>query len=162
MNNKELQAETKAQQSKTAELLPSAPLVANPMLPAVRACEHWTKKELESLPNRKWDEEIGEFDSLIILPTSNLHDSGYWCMDFVAVRDTEPFCKLSGCSDVIHIDGIGGYGKWTPGLGVPTLIPPKGWSIDCLKKSKLIRLFTHGKLTAGRALSSFELYSAKV
>ena len=35
MNNKELQAETEAQQSKNAELLPSAPLVANPLLPAV-------------------------------------------------------------------------------------------------------------------------------
>ena len=35
MNNKELQAETKAQQSETAKLLPSAPLVANPMLAAV-------------------------------------------------------------------------------------------------------------------------------
>ena len=32
MNNKELQAETEAQQSKSAEILPSAPLVANPML----------------------------------------------------------------------------------------------------------------------------------
>lgn len=35
MNNKELQAETVVQQSKIAELLPSAPLVANPMLYAV-------------------------------------------------------------------------------------------------------------------------------
>ena len=35
MNNKELQAETEVQQSKNAELLPSAPLVANPVLPAV-------------------------------------------------------------------------------------------------------------------------------
>lgn len=35
MNNKELQAETEAQQSKNAELLPSAPLVASPLLPAV-------------------------------------------------------------------------------------------------------------------------------
>ena len=34
MNNKELKAEPKAQQSKTAELLPSAPLVANPLLAA--------------------------------------------------------------------------------------------------------------------------------
>ena len=34
MNNKEQKAETEAQQSKNAELLPSAPLVANPMLPA--------------------------------------------------------------------------------------------------------------------------------
>ena len=35
MNNKELKAETEAQQSENAALLPSAPLVANPMLAAV-------------------------------------------------------------------------------------------------------------------------------
>jgi len=35
MNNKEHQAETEVQQSKNAELLPSAPLLANPMLCAV-------------------------------------------------------------------------------------------------------------------------------
>ena len=35
MNNKELKAETEAQQSKNAELLTSSPLVANPMLAAV-------------------------------------------------------------------------------------------------------------------------------
>ena len=35
MNSKELQAETEAQHSKNADLLPSAPLVANPMLAAV-------------------------------------------------------------------------------------------------------------------------------
>lgn len=34
MNNKELNAETEAQQSDSAELLPSAPLAANPLLPA--------------------------------------------------------------------------------------------------------------------------------
>ena len=46
MNNKEFQAETEAQQSKTDELLPSAPLEANPLLCAVtsydfckRVCE---------------------------------------------------------------------------------------------------------------------------
>lgn len=145
----------------TVETTTSSPNSTNAVLPAVRSFEYWTKKELEALPERKWDEEIGEFDSLIILPTKHLHDSGFWCMDFVAVRGREPFCKLSGCSDVIHIDGIGGYGKWDSRSGVPTLVPPKGWSIDCLKKSKLLRLFSDGKLRAGRALSSFELYAVK-
>jgi hypothetical protein len=125
----------------------------------VKSFEYWSKKELEALPERKWDEEIGEFDSLIILPTRYMHDSGFRCMDFVAVKGKEPFCRLSGCSDVIHIDGIGGYGEWKGNL--PTVIPPKGWSIDCLKKSGLLRLFSDGKLKAGRALSSFDLYALK-
>lgn len=43
---------------------------AKPVLPAVRSFEYWTKKELEALPTREWNEDIGEFDSLIILPTN--------------------------------------------------------------------------------------------
>jgi hypothetical protein len=144
---------------KKAELTTETPADAKPVLPAVRSFEYWTKKELEALPAREWGEDIGEFDSLIILPTKHLHDSGFWCMDFVAVKGNEPFCRLSGCSDVIQIDGIGGYGEWKQ--NVPTVIPPKGWSIDCLKKSKLLRVFSDGKLKAGRALSSFDLYAVK-
>jgi len=97
----------------------------------------WTRKEFDALPGREWDQEV-QFDSLVILPTRQIHDSNYRCMDFVAV--------------VIHINGIGGYGKdWFT----------EYWSIDCLKKSGLLRMFTHGKLTCGPALSSFELYSIK-
>ena len=65
----------------------------------------WTRKDFDALPGRDWDEDIGEFDSLVILPTKRIHDSGFRCMDFVAVRKGVPLIRLSGCSDVIHIDG---------------------------------------------------------
>ena len=119
-----------------------------------------TRKELEQLEHRKWNEEV-EFDSLIILPGNKLHDSGYRCMDFVAVTNNEPICLLSGCSDVIHIDGIGGFGKgWLNKYGTcPNVVPPTSWSIDCLAKSGLLRLFPGTqKMTCGPALSSFEVY----
>ncbi len=45
-----------------------------------------TRKELESLPIRERNEDIGEFCGLIILPTRRKHDSGFRCMDFVAVK----------------------------------------------------------------------------
>lgn len=121
----------------------------------------WTLEELKALPHRKWDGDIGQFDSLVIIPTDQLHDSDYRCMDFVAVVGGEPKCLLSGCSDVIHVNGIGGYGdNWLEKYGtVPKLIAPIGWSIDCLKTSGLLRLFSGKKLTCGDALSSFEIYS---
>lgn len=119
----------------------------------------WSRKEFEALPHREWGQDIGLFDSLVILPTKHVHDSGYMCMDFIAVRNNEPFMRISGCSDVIHINGIGGFGKYD-GF-IPRLIPPIGWSIDCLRKSKLLRLFSHEKLEAGEALSSFVIYSTK-
>lgn len=125
-----------------------------------KALGDYSRKELDSLPERGWNEDIGEFDSLIILPLRGLHESGFRKMDFVAVKDNTPFCRLSGCSDVIHIDGIGGRGEWRGEGGIPSSVIPKGWSIDCLKKSGLLRLFCaySCSIKAGLALSSFEVF----
>ncbi len=121
----------------------------------------WSIKDFQSLPGRGWNEEIEPFDSIVILPTEDIHTSGYACMDFVAINGNTPICRLSGCSDVIHLNGIGGFGEnWAEEYGtVPTKIPPIAWSVDCLSKSKLLRIFTgSSKLKAGAALSSFELF----
>ena len=123
-----------------------------------------TREDFEALPGRFWDKDIGEFDALIILPSEQkeeLHESGYRFMDFVAVRDNEPICKLSGCSDVIHLDGIGGFGKnWLEEhKTVPKTIKPSGWNMDCLPVSGLLRLWSNKKLTVGIALSSFEIFT---
>jgi hypothetical protein len=89
-------------------------------------------------------------------------------MDFVAVLDNEPVCRLSGCSDVIHLDGIGGFGdKWLEkNGGVPDAVPPAGWTIDCMRVSGLLRLFCTGrgrlKLRCAEALSSFEVFAIRV
>lgn len=150
-----------------------------------------TQLQFQCLPHRKWDEDIGVFDSLIILPAgvnalsllkykiwrflsshiswikapelhtvNGMHDSGYRLLDFVAVKDQKPICRLSGCSDVIHIEGIGGLGfDWLHRYtGVPDLVPPTDWSIDCLKRSGLLRMFCRGGIRVGSALSSFEIY----
>ena len=66
---------------------------------------------------------------------------------------------MSGCSDIIHLDGVGGYGKRET---VNTLlIPPKGWCIDCLE-SGLIRIFSERKLKSGAVLPWFELFTSIV
>ena len=114
------------------------------------------KEDFESLPHRSsFDDDIGEFDSLVIIPTGKAHDSGWICMDFVACKNGEPICKLSGCSDVLNIDGIGGYGIWQGEL--PRYVVPKEWSIDCLPCGYL-RLFGSHTLKAGAALSNFAIY----
>jgi len=120
-----------------------------------------TRKQFEKLPHREWSEEV-VCDSIIILPLKEMHDSGYRCMDFVAVKENKAICLLSGGSDVIHIDGIAGLGKdWLKKYGsVPRLIPPSEWSIDCLPKSGLLRLWPgHRKMSCGPALSSFEVFA---
>ena len=122
-----------------------------------------TLEEFEALPYREggWDSEV-ECSGIVILPCKELHDSGYRCMDFVAVSKGEPICRLSGCSDVIHVDGIGGYGHdWLEEHGhCPSLVPPSSWSIDCLPKSGLLHMWPAShKMIAGHAFSSFEIFA---
>lgn len=124
-----------------------------------KCIDRMTRKEFEALPCRKWDEDIGEFDTLVILPTRHIHDSGYRCMDFIACVGSKAIIRLSGCSDVIHLDGIGGYGKWSG--AIPESIKIKGWSIDCLRTSGLLRLFSSYRLTVGSALSSFAVHTGR-
>ena len=120
---------------------------------------YMTKEDFEKVPERDgWAKDIGEFYSLVIIPMDYAHDSGWMCMDFVAVdKEGEPICKLSGCSDVLNLDGIGGYGELKYGE-LPKFIAPKGWSIDCLPCGYL-RLFSRDALIASRALSNFEIYA---
>ena len=120
-----------------------------------------TRKQFEELPEReKWNDVV-ICDSIVMIPGKSrpLHDSGYRCIDFVAVKDDVPICRLSGCSDVVHIDGIGGYGfDWLNKYRkVPSLVEPSGWNIDCLPKSGLFRMWCNGEIACGPGMSSFEI-----
>lgn len=80
-----------------------------------------------------------EFSSLVIIPTNELHYSGFMRMEFVLVdKDFFPICRVSGSTDIIHIDGIGGGGETTG--TIPKQVKIKGWQIDCLPCGYL-RLF---------------------
>ncbi len=119
------------------------------------------KSDFKEVPHARWDEILEGFNSLVIIPTKRKHDSGYMCMEFCAVDDHDrPIAILSGCSDVLHIDGIGGYGDWKESGKPHTSILPKGWSIDCIPCGYL-RLFSkiHNGLKSGCALSSFEIFA---
>jgi hypothetical protein len=118
------------------------------------------RKQFEAVPHReKWDEHI-TCDCIVIMPTRKMHDSGYRAMDFVAIKDGKPLMRLSGCSDVIHIDGIGGGGYKRQ---YSDLVKRKSWSIDCLKKSGLLRMWVNQcNLICGGSLSSFELWAVEM
>lgn len=118
-----------------------------------------TKEDFKKVPERGgWSRDIGEFNALVIIPQDYAHCSGWMCMDFVAVsKDGEPICRLSGYSDVLNLYGIGGYGNCR-GVELPSRIDPKGWRIDCLPCGYL-RVFCRSTLTAGPAISSFEIYA---
>ena len=124
-----------------------------------------TKKELLAVPSIPWGQDI-ICSSLIIIPGSGdkLHDSGYRCMGFIVVNEkNEPLGYIGGGSDVIHIGGISGGGIRTRNYtAFAELVPRISWSIDCLPKSGLLRLFARGKnsttLCCAPPLSSFEVF----
>lgn len=126
----------------------------------------WTRKEFEALPRADWKNEIGEVDSLIILPTRRKHDSGYRCMEFATIQKGKPTYIVGGCSDVIHLAGIGGQNIGVHNFDEMLLderirthtCPRVSWSIDCLPVSGLLRLFCDRYLYIGRSLSSFEVF----
>lgn len=120
------------------------------------------KSDFKELPKiTELTESEREFDSLIIIPERYKHNSGYMCMSFAGCNGDKAVCIMGGGSDVIHFDGIGGYGKWWNGVGseIPEKIPIKAWSIDCIPCGYL-RIFTGTcKITMGSMLSSFEIYA---
>jgi hypothetical protein len=134
----------------------------NPLMQ--RPLEKWYAWQFNYLPYREHFASNEEpFDSIVILPTKYIHDAGFRCMDFVGIRNFKPVCRLSGCSDIIHFDGIGGFGyRWINKGGVPTTTPVKDWNIDCLPTSGLLRIFSHQhKILAGSSLGSFEIFAVE-
>lgn len=124
----------------------------------------YTISEFRNLPKRPFGEDIGKFDSLVILPTRRKHDSGYRCMEFVAVKGETPICRMGGGSDVIHLLGIDGFNCFG-GNDNKKLFIRRAENVtfnailrmDCLPCG-LLRIFCHYQFKAGLDLSSFELY----
>jgi hypothetical protein len=117
--------------------------------------------QFREVPKRDWQTDIGLFVSIVLIPTRYKHDSGYGCIDMVAVKYEDKQLKWVrlGGGDVVHINGIGGYGER---LGaIPKLVPPSSWSIDLLYRSKFLRLHAWSKLKVGLDLSSMEIYCVK-
>jgi len=125
-----------------------------------------TRKQFEAVPHReKWDKHI-TCDCIVIMPTKKMHGSGYRMIDFVAITDGKPLMRLSGCSDVIHIDGIGGGGYrylTDKPFNYSDLVQRKSWNMDCLRKSGLLRMWVNDHmLICGGSLSSFEVWAVKM
>jgi hypothetical protein len=113
------------------------------------------REPYEELRCRRWEEDIGWFHSLVIVPEKELHESGYRCMSFVAYNEhNEPIVKIGGGSDVLHLGGIGG---WNDDLAAIRKNGNPPWSIDCLPNGCL-RVFNNRRLRVGPDLSSMELF----
>ena len=119
--------------------------------------EKMTKTEFMNLPNKKLK---GYFNNIIIVPMNELHDSGYRCMKFILCMDRDIVGVVSGWSDVMHFDGIGGYGRNLGNFYNQARRMPS-YSIDCLPKSRLIRVMTHELLEAESFVGSDFIFYRK-
>lgn len=118
-----------------------------------------TREKVADILKEKYEfHPYDRFKSMIIVPNGEIHDSEWQCMSFIFLDEKDEVKGVAGgYSDVVHMDGIGGYGIdeiWSRS------VPPKGWTIDCLPCGYL-RLWSKGLMTIVDAyvLSSFEVYS---
>ena len=116
-----------------------------------------------SIKKLDWQGEPTSFNGLLIVPTGELHGSGWMCMAFIALEGDEPVGYFNYGSDVVNMDGIGGYGRWNSTKGIPAMVEPKAWSLD-MTPGGCARLFANrsGYKLRGEGLSTFELYADKI
>lgn len=108
--------------------------------------KYMTLDELLAVPYSKTRREIGVFNGFIIVPTGELHDSGFGCMKFVLTKHSDIVGAVGGWCDVVHLNGIGGYGlDWQRSLK-ERRVPVIDWSIDLLPKSGCLRVFSTHRL----------------
>lgn len=105
------------------------------------------KSDFKNIPRFDWKQTEIKFDDLVIIPTARKHDSGYRCMEYCAVKNGKPIGIFGGSSDVMHLDGIGGYRK--------------PWKIDCLPCGYLHLWCSGYKMKASGCLSDFKIYTEK-
>lgn len=90
-----------------------------------------------------------KFNGFIIIPTDEIHDSGYKIIKIALMDHGVVVGSVKGYTDVIHLNGIGGYGAFDVGYA-ERVRQRKGtiidWSIDC-STNGLIRVFCSKWLT---------------
>ena len=82
------------------------------------------------------------FKSIIFVPMIDVHDSGFRAMKFVLTNGNKVVGVVGGGSDVAHINGIGGYGRNFKESLKTDMVKRIDWSLDCLRESHLMRLFS--------------------
>ena len=118
-----------------------------------------TLEDLLAVPYNKHRDEIGLFTGFIIVPTGELHDSGFGCMKFVLTHHNEVVGAVGGWCDVVHLNGIGGYGRdWLQAIA-SRMVPVIDWSMDLLPKSGCLRVFSDHRLALDDFIGSdFNVY----
>lgn len=113
------------------------------------------------------DEFKGKVTSIVIIPTTKRHCEGlpYKDMEYVCCNHLTPLFRINGGSDVLHINGIGGYGLSDDILETmrEDAVPAAAWRIDCLPCGYL-RLWGVNRIALDEMwmASDYSVYKARV
>lgn len=95
-----------------------------------------TLQEFLEMPSKKPDRP---FTSVVIVPTDEIHESGFRCMKFILAFNGEIVGVVYTCSDVVWPNGIGNRGKYWTAENFER-VPYTGLHIDCLAESRCVRI----------------------
>lgn len=100
----------------------------------MRSVIEYSLKELKDLPITPLSEIVNQpYNQIIIVPTDELHDSGYICMKYVLVEVGKEYPPKI----------VGVVGGWSDVLHMPGGIHAVEANIDCLPNSKCLRLILY-------------------
>ena len=120
--------------------------------------------DAETLKNLNYMKPEEPFNGFILIPTGEVHDSGYGCMKFILLNHDKIVGCVGGGSDVVALNGIGGYGGYDE-IAKESIrtrkVPVIDWSIDLLPNG-LFRVYTSKNLKIdGMVLSTFQVVDAE-
>ena len=96
------------------------------------------KKELLSIPKRKWYETLSGVSGVYVIPSRRKHDSGWACMDFVAeFSNDRPMVRFGGGCDVVNFVG-------------------EDFRMDCTYPHGIIHSFRCGRFSITHDISSID------
>lgn len=116
----------------------------------------FTIDRLTEIPNYIFPDD-SEYDSVVIVPSNNIHESGWRCMHYLFCKKDDIICRAGGGSDALHLNGIGGCGNLFESELLPNFSLPNGWVVDCTL-SGFIRLHANRAITIGGGISDFEIF----
>lgn len=118
-----------------------------------------TREDLLKIENYVPEEK---FNGVVIVPTDRAHSSGWRSMKYILVNGERIVGSLGGSSDLLHINGVGGYGLDFDTSIKTGKVDRVAYKIDCLNKSGCLRLFADHWLTLGDdyiGMGEFKIYA---
>lgn len=96
------------------------------------------RKELLSIPKRKWDKTLHGVTGVYVIPSGRKHDSGWACMDFVAeFSDDRRMVRFGGGCDAVSLIG-------------------SNFRMDCEHPSRIIHIWSLKTFSVSHDLSSID------